>query len=342
MSGEMVFTVDGATATAAQAVGLAEVGLLERQHLQEWVIAHPEMLGEVVKIVAFEFGRWTAAGGSVERDRLDVLALDQEGHLIVVELKRGKAPDTVDMQSLKYAALVSRFTYDELARVHARYLSTRRGETVDAETAAAELAEWADITEETLRLPRIVLLASDFPKTVTATMVFLHQLGLDVRLLAFQAYRTASSEILMTISQHYPPPEVEEFVLSPEAQEARQKGAEAQTHRRETRAVARLLNAGAIEPGERLEFRARKDLQDRATSWLEENPARRYATWQEDRGRPLRWEADGQSYSPTGLAQHILTTGAGYSNKVQGPAYWVNTSGRTLVDLAANIPSPLA
>ena len=114
MNGELVFTVNGATATAATPIGLAEAGLKERQHLQEWVIAHPEVLGSSIKIVAFEFGSWTGHTGEKERDRLDVLALDGEGHLIVVELKRDKAPDTVEMQALKYAALLSRFTRDDL------------------------------------------------------------------------------------------------------------------------------------------------------------------------------------------------------------------------------------
>ena len=81
------------------------------------MIAHPEVLGADVKIVASEFGRWAASSGALERDRLDVLALDRAGRLIVVELKRDKAPDTVEMQALKYAALVSRFTRDHLAKV---------------------------------------------------------------------------------------------------------------------------------------------------------------------------------------------------------------------------------
>ena len=53
MSGEMVFTVSGASATVAQPISLAEAGLKERGHLQEWVLAHPEMLGPDVKVVAF-------------------------------------------------------------------------------------------------------------------------------------------------------------------------------------------------------------------------------------------------------------------------------------------------
>ena len=143
-----------------------------------------------------------------------MLGLDRDGRLVVVELKRDQAPETVDMQALKYAALVSRFTYDDLAKVHAQYLSHKRGEPVTAETAASELEEWATITEESLRLPRLILLAAEFPATVTATVVFLHQqLGLDVQLRKFQAYRTGQ-ETLVTVSQLYPPPDIEEFVLS--------------------------------------------------------------------------------------------------------------------------------
>jgi hypothetical protein len=38
---ELLFTVDGATALPAHPISLAEAGLLERQHLQQWVIDHP-------------------------------------------------------------------------------------------------------------------------------------------------------------------------------------------------------------------------------------------------------------------------------------------------------------
>jgi hypothetical protein len=100
MSGEMVFTVSGSAATVAQPISLADAGLTERGHLQEWVLVHPEMLGPDVKVVAFEFGRWTATSGALARDRLDVLGLDRDGRLVVVELKRDQAPDTVDMQAL--------------------------------------------------------------------------------------------------------------------------------------------------------------------------------------------------------------------------------------------------
>jgi hypothetical protein len=67
VSSEIVFTVTGSSATAAQAISLADAGLKERGHLQEWVLSHTEMLGSDVKVVAFEFGRWTASSGALAR-----------------------------------------------------------------------------------------------------------------------------------------------------------------------------------------------------------------------------------------------------------------------------------
>lgn len=339
MNGELVFTVNGATATAATPIGLAQAGLKERQHLQEWVIAHPEVLGSSIKIVAFEFGSWTGHTGEKERDRLDVLALDGEGHLIVVELKRDKAPDTVEMQALKYAALVSRFTRDDLDRVHARYRTQTSGREITPDDAAAELDAWAEITEDSLRLPKIVLMATDFPQTVTATVVFLHQqLGLDIKLLVFQAYQTAN-DVLVTVSQHYPPPGIEEFVLSPEVNEAQKVKTGKQNKQREANAVARLINAEVLEQGERFQFRAGPDLAEALEGWFAEEPGRRYATWQDDPTFPLVWQADDQPYSTTGLARLILEQGAGKPvAALQGPAYWVNDAGESLVEIARNLP----
>jgi RecB family endonuclease NucS len=96
---ERVFTVTGSAATAAQPITLAEAGLRERSDLQEWVLSHPEIIGDDVLVVTFEFDRWQVSGGARERDRLDVLGIGADGRLVVAELKRDRAPDTVEMQA---------------------------------------------------------------------------------------------------------------------------------------------------------------------------------------------------------------------------------------------------
>lgn len=215
MADELVFTVSGAAAKPAAAVSLPEIGLTERQHLQEWVIAHPEILGPRIMVVTFEFDRWWAAGGSL-LDRLDVLGLDQAGRLVVAELKRDAAPDTVEMQAIKYAAMASRFTPDTLASHHARFLSSRGQVSTDEEALRTleEHTEDKTLAVESLRQPRIVLLAASFPSVVTATAVWLREMGLDISLVQFQAYRT-DNETLVTVSQLFPVPTVEEFMVVP-------------------------------------------------------------------------------------------------------------------------------
>jgi hypothetical protein len=199
--------------------------LSERHHPQEWVLAHPEILGPDITVVTFEFDRWWAVGGE-PLDRLDVLGLDRSGRLVVAELKRDAAPDTVEMQAIKYAAMASRFTPETLGYQHARFLRSR-GHPVTEEEALAALEEHADdktLAVETLRQPRIVLLAASFPPVITATAVWLREMGLDITLMRFQAYRTGT-ETLVTVSQLLPVATVGEFTVVPrgKVQDAGQK-----------------------------------------------------------------------------------------------------------------------
>lgn len=215
MADEHVFTVSGAAAATALPISLADAGFTERHHLQEWVIEHPEILGPGVMIVAFEFDQWESASGKAERDRLDILGLDRSGRLVVAELKRDAAPDTVEMQAIKYAAMASRFTPETLAAQHERYL-TKRDRPTTSEEANESLEAHSEygLTTENLAKPRIVLLAGSFPPVVTATTVWLSEMSLDITLIRLQAYR-AEDKIVVTVSQHYPVPDVEEFTLAP-------------------------------------------------------------------------------------------------------------------------------
>jgi hypothetical protein len=215
VSDEIVFEVNQSQATRAKPISLEEAGLRERDHLQEWVIANPDVLGEDVMVVTIEYGQWVTKSGSVERDRLDVLGLGADGRLVVAELKRGAAPDTVEMQALKYAAMASRFDTEQLGEVHASFLKSR-GETVSDAEALERLNNHSQfaIDSETLRVPRVVLLASSFPHTVTSTAVWLSEMGVDISLVQFQAYQV-NDRVLLSVSTLYPVPDVEDFTVAP-------------------------------------------------------------------------------------------------------------------------------
>jgi hypothetical protein len=213
MADELVFEVNASEAVAAKSVSFAEAGLREREHFQEWVISNPEILGPNVMIVTAEFDRWIASSGQPTYDRLDVLGLDDAGHLIVAELKRDRAPDSVTMQALNYAAMVSRFSLDELSNV---LVTSRLESALTPEDALTELQGFAPgISDETLGAPRIHLLASDFGPAVTNLALYLYENGIDIRLSRVQPYQTADGRYIVTVSRILPVPNAEDFMVRP-------------------------------------------------------------------------------------------------------------------------------
>lgn len=208
-SGEMLLAVaeGGRTADRVPVTSLRVAGLLERAHLQEWVVAHPEILGDNVMVVTIEYDGFVAAGGA-QKDRLDVLGLDPDGHLIVAELKRGIARDPVEMQAVKYAAMASRFTLKTLASAHAAF-KTRRGTTMTVDEATeALLAHAPTLNNETLSEPRVVVVAQGFSPVVISSVVWLNERGVDIALVRFQPYRTQDGRVFVTFSRMFPLPEL--------------------------------------------------------------------------------------------------------------------------------------
>ena len=78
-----LFEMTDAELVERKATTFAGLGVGERSDLQRLLRDNISVLGEDLRIVAEEFGDWTDA-----RRRIDLLALDRTGHLVVVELKR--------------------------------------------------------------------------------------------------------------------------------------------------------------------------------------------------------------------------------------------------------------
>jgi hypothetical protein len=97
------------------------------------------------------------------RDRLDILALDVDGRLVVLELKRDDAPTDIHLRAIRYAALVSRLTEEDLAGIHARFVRRRGGDLTDEGALEAIRAHVdGELDPLLLRRPRLVLVAGNF------------------------------------------------------------------------------------------------------------------------------------------------------------------------------------
>ena len=86
MEGYKMFLVDtqNKKAVSLEKKTFSELMLSERYDLQEWIASNPNILGENLLIIQKEFD-----GFPDTNERLDLLALDESGKLVIIEKTTG-------------------------------------------------------------------------------------------------------------------------------------------------------------------------------------------------------------------------------------------------------------
>jgi RecB family endonuclease NucS len=98
--------------TKLEEVSFSALGYTERHHLQEWIAHQPDALGEELLIIQKEFD-----GFDDTRERLDLLAIDKSGSLVIIENKLDDSGRDVVWQALKYASYCSTLSKSQIAEV---------------------------------------------------------------------------------------------------------------------------------------------------------------------------------------------------------------------------------
>jgi hypothetical protein len=109
--------------------------------------------------------------------------------------------------------------------------------------------------------------------------------------------------------------------------------------RRRPSTVSLLIDHERIPAGTRLQYQPSLTEEQAIGSWLNAHPGHSYATWINDRRKPLLWEADGERYSPTGLVTQIWRKAEWREawSAVQGPKQWYLPGEGSLVDIAEQL-----
>ncbi len=335
MSDEVAFSVVDGNLQQLPGVSLYEIGFRERPDLQRWIEEYPEIVGPDLLVVTTEFDRWEFGAGRV-RDRLDVLFLDSAGSLIVAELKRGEAPDTVDLQALKYAAYCSQLTLRDVVGDFARYHDT------DQPTAREVLFEHAPSLETVGLGPvKVRLVAEAFRPSVTSMVLWLRDYELDIGCIEISARRLPDGHAVISSRQLLPLPVAEDYLVRRRRRERDEEQREASTRR--PNVVTQLLEANAIEPGTELTLALDAFTQEERAlvrQQVEEEPDTGTATWTGLGARKaLRWR-DGKEYSASRLIVKMLRDHGFDRRSAPGPRYWKVPDGRTLVEVADGLDGP--
>lgn len=195
-----------------------ELKIRERDHLQEWIVKNPEMLGEDLLIIQKEFN-----GFNDTSERLDLLAIDKEGGLVIIENKLDDTGRNVVWQALKYTSYCSTLNTKQIIRIYQDYLTHHQHGT----DAKESLLEFLELDEEELLLndidQRIIFVANHFRKEVTSTVLWL--LDHEIKIQCFRATPySMGEEIFLQIEQIIPLPETEEFMINAKEKVKEERG----------------------------------------------------------------------------------------------------------------------
>lgn len=313
--------------------GHASLDILERRDLQEWAIDESRLLGEELLIITSEFG-----GFEEILDRLDILALDRKGQLVVVELKRDKADRTTDLQAIKYASYCATLTGVDIQKEYQEFWSDRRGETLTSETVGQEFQGFLEeesegeipVTEEgwaEVELgdkPRILLAAGSFGTEVTSPVLWLYQeFGMDITCVRFEVHEI-DGNVLVNSQQVIPVKEAEEYMTK--RREKREKQSSTQDY---VWTLDYLVENDYLEEGETLVFNEGRvpdggepEFDPEADFWRAE------FTGETGQQNSFRWLQDNEVYSITALTKELLHqyNGRDKEKNLHGYSYWCHPS----------------
>lgn len=201
----------------------SNLDISERKHLQEWLAYQPDALGEELLIIQKEFD-----GFNDTNERLDLLALDKDGNLVIIENKLDDSGRDVVWQALKYASYCANLTKSQIVDIYQQYLERYQQVNSNAIKNIIEFLGAADLDEVKLNLgnsQRIILVAANFRKEVTSTAIWLLIQGINIQCFKVTPY-LINEQILISIDQIVPMPEAKDLMIGINAKEIEEKNSE--------------------------------------------------------------------------------------------------------------------
>lgn len=186
----------------------SELGFKERDHLQEWIAKLPNVFDEELLIIQKEF-----AGFSDTNERLDLLALDKNGDLVIIENKLDDTGKDVTWQALKYTSYCSGLSKDNILKIYQEYLNKfHSGQSAEENLSEFYDSEYEDITINKGFTQRIILVAAKFRKEVTSSVLWLLNYNLRIQCFKVSPF-SKDGQLFLTMDQIIPIKDAEEYMI---------------------------------------------------------------------------------------------------------------------------------
>ncbi len=205
---------------AVRQTSFIEEKLFERKDLQRLLKADISVIGDNLMVISEEFADWDESNR-----RIDLLCLDKQARLVVVEVKRTEDGGHMELQAIRYAAMVSSMTLEQAIAAYARSIIAADARSIDDQdaqvTARREILEFLELdTTEEAELTdevRIILVSADFSTEITTSVIWLNRHGIDITCIRLKPYRM-NDELLIDVAQIIPLPEAANYEIKVRAQ----------------------------------------------------------------------------------------------------------------------------
>lgn len=187
-------------------VTFGSAGLHERRDLQRLLRENIEVIASDALVISEEFGDWEDS-----RRRIDLLAIDKDANLVVIELKRTEDGGHMELQAIRYAAMVSTMTFDKAADIFEQYLGGIGKENQSARSILLDFLDWDEPDVDAFAPDvRIILASAEFSKELTSSVLWLINHDIDIKCVRLKPY-TLDGRVLVDVQQIIPPPEAAEY-----------------------------------------------------------------------------------------------------------------------------------
>jgi hypothetical protein len=166
---------------------LAEVSLGKEAMLEQMITEDPTILSE----------RWLLIGRQVRTTHggfIDLLALNQDGQLIVIELKRNMTPREVVAQAIDYASWVQDLPADEIASIYNRFSNGGSLGDTFQERFGLPLDE-----EQLNGSHQIVIVASSLDLSTERIVNYLNKMDIAINVIFFQVFQDGDNQYLSRV-----------------------------------------------------------------------------------------------------------------------------------------------
>ena len=180
-----------------------DLELKEKFDIEVWIRKNPEILGENLLIISEQTllpsGR-----------QPDLLALDKNGNLVIIELKKDDSGKDIYWQAITYAANFSEFSHSDIIDMYDKYLENLGNADSNPKDRIEEFVE-EDI-EKMNQKQRLILVSKEFHPDVLRAVLWLRDFEIDIKCIRLTPYIDENNQLFIIPEVIIPTPGVEEYI----------------------------------------------------------------------------------------------------------------------------------